>query len=648
MTFNLKTQKIPTASLMDIPGHITKGVLVFLCILSMQPAWGKPLAPPDDPTQSITYWKPHTIPAEKDPLVAQTQAVFSVLLRAWDSSRPEPSLYVVDSAAGPWAASLADGNILLSRAAIETCMRFGKDRAEHLLAFVLAHELAHQRSDDLWHQRFFRLIGNQTPEIKNKMLRGLQLNNKLWANVAQKEAQADHDSLILMSSVGYDPYQILDKKDFFTIWVENIWQNSCKLSQTNSPVAQACRQAQSRALRARTQLTNVATQAMLYELGIQAFIAGRYRQARRYFTAYGRNYPGRAVLSALGLSHFAEALNINRQLIEKHGMKRPAFYYPLLLDATASITPWYPKSLDAIKRSDTASVFEQQQQKMRNSIENSINNFEKAIRLEPDHAKSYLLLAFSYLLNGNTYMARGVVQGKYIPKFGSDAASDLLLAMTSALEGDKTRASRAFARLIRQLEKPPAKPVIPADLLVYSAYYNSAAYAEYLGEQARADKLWKDLAVRAKSSGNSLLFRLALNHITPLAPAIHPLTSAPNINGMRLGDRFSPESLSSQPHRINDLWIEGELYHVYRLDNGSRYIIGPDQKIISAWQDAGEVSLNNTIMLGDSADRPLKTLGVPDRRLHMMSGEYLAYDNYGVALHIVRNKIAGWFLYNAN
>ena len=130
------------------------GLLFLLTTLS--PLQAKPLAPPDDPRQSITYWQKHSISAAEDSLVVMAQGVFKVLLRAWDNSRLEPNLYVVKSSAGPWAASLADGNILLSRAAIESCLKFGKHRAKHLLAFVLAHELAHQRADDLWHQRFFR------------------------------------------------------------------------------------------------------------------------------------------------------------------------------------------------------------------------------------------------------------------------------------------------------------------------------------------------------------------------------------------------------------------------------------------------------------------------------------------------------------
>lgn len=605
----------------------------------------KTFAPPDDPTQYITYWKPHTLSAENDPLAAEAQGVFSVLLRAWDRSGLEPKLFVVNSAAGPWAASLADGNILISRAAIEICFDFGAGRAEHLLAFVLAHELAHQRSDDLWHQRFFRLIGNQSPEVKQKILNEFELGDAMWKDVAQKEAQADHDGLIMMASVGYDPYQILDKQDFFTRWVENIWGSACDLNPSGSAVGRACQAAQSRALRARAQLTTVATQAMLYELGVQAFIASDYEKARRYFRAYGRDYSNRALLTALGLSHFAEALVEQQWLIKNQALERPAFYYPLLLDANPILKPEQNQDIDTAKRSALSVLIEQKKIKMQSSLEKSIAYFEKAIRLEPQHAKTYLLLAFSYLLDGNSFMARGIIQGKYQPQFAKDPSSALILAMISAIEGKKKEATKDFETLIGQLRKPLAETVFPADVLIYTAYYNSAAYASFIGKNESADLRWKKLARESQSSGNSYLFRLALTHLSSKAKFAAPLKNAPTIAGLRLGDHF-PKSLSPvSGQQGNALWIEGEQFQVLRLEEGSRYVVGADQEIISAWQDAGTARLNDRIAVGDAADRPLKTLGIPDRRLHFMSGDYLAYDDYGLAIHIVYNKVAGWFLY---
>jgi len=621
--------------------HVTIKIVAAILLCTGFNATAATLAPPDDPTQSINYWKPHTISPRHDPLAEKAQAVFSVLLRAWDSSRLEPSLYVVESAAGPWAASLADGNILLSRSAIEACMNFGEERADHLLAFVLAHELAHQRADDLWHQRFFRLVGTQSPESAKKMLRGLQLDNKLLANIEQKEAQADHDGLIMMASVGYDPYQILDKKDFFTQWVENIWQNSCRVVEDSTAEADACKQAQSRALRARAQLSNVATQAMLYELGVQAFVAGNYFDAERYFTAYGRDYPSRAVLTALALTHMAKALQIQQELIHTGALQIANFYYPLLLDATAAATPLDRSSDTQGKRSSPDAVSEQQLRKMHRELEKADDYFDKAIRLEPNQKKTYLLLAMSYLIDGNTFMARGVLQGKYIPMFRQDAPSALLLAMTSALENDPKHAHRGFQRLIKQLTDTKQNSAIPRDLLLYTAYHNYAALLLHAGETDKSLDLWKTLAAESQKNHNAFLFRLALGHINPNAAPTTPRATALQIDGKRLGDAVG----SVAKNQESELWIEGDLYHVFRLNDGSRFVVGKDQKIISAWQASGRQQLTHGIKIGDNADRSLKTFGIPNRRLHMLSGEYLAYDDYGIAIHIDNNRIAGWFLY---
>jgi hypothetical protein len=555
----------------------------------------------------------------------------------------------VDSTAGPWAASLADGNILLSRAAIEACSHFGHDRADHLLAFVLAHELAHQRADDLWHQRFFRLVGNQSPESAKKMLRGLQMDDKLVTNIEQKEAQADHDGLIMMASVGYDPYQILDKKDFFTAWVENIWQNSCLVTQDSSAEAEACKQAQSRALRARAQLNNVATQAMLYELGVQAFVAGNYYDANRYFTAYGRDYPSRAVLTALGLVHMAKALQIHQELIHTGALQKPDFYYPLLLDTTAAATPMNHTKDQTPKRASLDALSQQQLSKIHQELDKANGYFEKALRLEPNHRKTYLLLAMSYLIADNTFMARGVLQGKYIPRFQQDSASTLLLAMTSALENNTSQAQRGFEQVLKELSQGSATGAVSQDLLTYTAHHNFAALLTSKGDSKRTVALWKNLATTAQQQGNAFLFRLALNHLNPKSTVPQPRATALNIDGKRLGDvldRDSQKTAHTTPaDRKSELWIEGDLYYVYRFDDGSRFVVGKDQRILSAWQASGPQRLTAGLALGDSADRSLKTFGVPNRRMHMLSGEYLAYDDYGIAIHIDNHKIAGWFLY---
>ena len=47
----------------------------------------------------------------------------------------------------------------------------------------------------------------------------------------------------------------------------------------------------------------------------------------------------------------------------------------------------------------------------------------------------------------------------------------------------------------------------------------------------------------------------------------------------------------------------------------------------------------------DSLVRPFITLGIPDRRISLINGEYIAYDNAGVAIYIKDNKLNSWFVY---
>jgi len=600
------------------------------------------LIPPEDPKQSITYWKKYTLD-ENNPMVERSQQVFSVLLRAWDQSRIEPGLYVVESEAGAWAASLADGNILLSKQAIETSFSFGQQRGEHLLAFILAHELAHQRADDLWHQRFFRMIGTHSAESQEKMMAGLELDSEMLTQLEQKEAQADHDGLVLMSSVGFDPHQIVTDKDFFTLWVENIWNQSCIEEDTKNNIYHACKQAQARALRTQAQLKTVATQSMLYELGVQEFVAGNYEQARNYFTIYGRDYPGRAIISAIGLSYFAQAQDIQQQLIELEPDNNVNFYYPMILDAQIGNSE--SQVLLNTKRANTNSLIKKLQKQKMSLLNQAIDQFEKAIRLAPDYRRSYILLASAHLLANNSYRVRGVLQGQYLPRFGKDSSVDMLLALTSNIEGNVDLSIKLLNKQVETLNNKKVVSSLPENVLRYSVFYNLAELYKSIGKTEQSKKVWMNLAQLSKKNGDTLLFRLALNHINQGKNTVlaQQLQQAPSVNGKRLGDKIRQDKQQSA------LWIDGERYQIL-LDKNSRYITQNDGTLISAWQNnvAGQADpISDKLKLGDPADRPFKTLGIPDRRLNMTSGEYLAYDDYGLAVRISNNQVKGWFLYDA-
>lgn len=620
-------------------GFLRALALLWLAALVSSPALAQPPAPSPDPAQSINYWKPHVIDPGSDARVARAHRVFEHLLRAWDGARVEPTLNVVESGAGPWAASLMDGNILLSRAALNACLKMGAERGEHLLAFVLAHELAHQRADDLWHQKFFRLSGNQSPEVRRQMFSGLHFDEGAIADLERREARADHDGLIVMSTVGYDPFYIVDRQDFFTAWVENLWGDSCAQAQTPA-LRQACAQAGARAARARAQLATVAEQTTLFELGVQAFVAGRHAEAQRLFTVFGRDYPSRAVHFNIGAAYLAQALELARTLPEGAAPAVRDFHYPLILDVTPQARPI---AASAGKRGGDAAV-QRQRQLLRDHLHNAISYFEKAIRIDPQGRDAYLYLAMSYLLDTNTPMARGVLQGQFTPRFGADGAVNLLLAMAAAYDGDAPVAAREFTQAIEEAGRETAG-VLPPQVLAYAATHNYAAWLNARGDRDGAARLWQRLAHWAQGRDDGMLFQLAVGRVTAPVAGRTAAGGRAQVRGLQAGERAPANWPGPDAAQSGPFWYEGEQLQLFRFADGARVILDAQRKVYGAWQQGGTAATVAGIATGEAADRPLKALGMPSRRIHSVKGEYLAYDRHGIALHVVDGRIAGWFLY---
>lgn len=593
--------------------RILPPILVILLWSSV--SWA--LSVPDDPSQSIRYWKPQVIPYDSDPSVTKAHQLFKQLLGAWDISRIEPTLNVVKDSSGPWAASLADGNILLSRAAIDICFQFGEQRGEHLLAFVLAHELAHQKGNDLWHQQFFRLIGNQSPAVTEQIKRDLKLDEQNISQIETLETQADLDAVVMMASVGYDPYQIVLDHDFYTAWVESIWKKPCRNS------IKACSQAKERALRTQAQLESISDQSIFYELGIQALVSKQYAQARDYLTAYARNFPGRSVHNSIGASYLAEAISLWPQYSAQANL--PNLYFPLFVEAT----PSWKGQKTSVKRGSSAQL----KANIAVLAEQALSYFEKAQRLSPEHRETHYLRSMSYLLMGNSPMANGIIEGQYIPMFGRDNASDLLQALSYAISGKTNTAQNFLSKTIkRKIKNSPNKDLA----LLFAMAQNHAEMTTFHGQESETQKIWKSFAQSMSKKGEAYLFQLALSQLNPTVKNVSK--TPPSYQGLSVREKYSDQVANKK------LWFDGEPVHLYR-DSGGTWLTNKEGNIIALWLNEANFDNMDRLKLGDSAERIIRVLGPADRRVSLRHGEYLAYDKQKFALRVHQNKITSWFLY---
>lgn len=614
-----------------ILGESMKTKLLILFIFSTGLVQANPVLPLD-PSQNIAYWRPHVIKPSDDALVAKAQKIYQRLARAWDQTRLTPALHIIRSSAGPWAASLQDGNILLSRKAVEVCFKY-KNKSADLLAFILAHEMAHMRSNDLWHQQFFRLVGSQAPAVQKRLAQGIKNDID---NLERREAQADHDGIILMSTVGFDPFQIIDNKDFFTIWVENIWRHSCSYIAKQNHEKQACDKAKTRALRTKAQLKRALGQAVLYELGIQSLVAKDFSKAQDYLQAFARDFPSRSVFETLGLSHLIQAKEIHSQLIKQDLLVGVDFFFPFALSSHAF----------QFSKNNRSEVRGNQILKKRLLLQlkqhgqAAIDYFEKSRKIDPDYKANYLYLALSYLLTNNNYMTRGIIQGQYEKRFSADISSQLVLALTYAFEGKYQAAIKEHHKLTHQTRNIQSQHSWSRELIIYTLLRNYTALLQLNNQQAKAKQTWQTLAKQEQKSSSSVLFELALGHLLKqkrqFTAKQHPL-----IRDHRIGDILT----HSAEHRRSEIWLNGDKLHLLRFESGAQLLVNGN-RVINAWQTVNaKVNLFKKIKTGMLAKQSIRLLGLPSRHMNLTGGQYLAYDDIGVAIQIVENKVAGWFLY---
>ena len=589
----------------------------------------------DDPTQSIHYWKQYAIAESSDSRVSAAQQVFHRLLRTWQHNKRflPPALYVVKSEAGPWAASLADGNILLSRAALDVTRDHSGKIDQEQLAFILAHELAHQQNDDMWHLKFFRLAGSQTPEIRALMMRGLSMDSQTINDLEKREAKADEDATVLMAMVGYNPFHIVGDNSFFTTWVENIWNSTCNATENTTEVKTACNQAKARNLRTQAKLQDIANKSLLFDLGIQAYVAGQYEKARHYLTKFEREFSSHTVHDNIGLTYLAEILVLKNQLTQQQLPLRLQFSYPIILEnspfaanlqqnfATRGFTPGGDKNSKNIETEITEKT------------EKAIALFERAIKIDPDYKQAYFHLAISYLLQNNTPMAKGILLGKVASKFGDDTTLQLLLALTAGLEHDLSKSILSLEDLSQQTTSDT--------LLQYAIYSNLAVLHQANNDSRQAKNVWRKLAKIARQHGEGSLFQIAVAQIKN-----HTLTNKNRVPATIEGLRINQKLTNYRATDSKDIWVDGELYRLLRNEKGQVFVIDKNNIIINLWQEQDQAAPGILkIAMNDLEDRAFKSLGVPDRQIETPQGVYLAYDQYQLAVTINHNKISGWFLY---
>ena len=372
-----------------------RAAVMLLVAAAFSSAWA-------NPKERIDYWRNNyaELTTAEDPRVKRAHQIFERIVHAAGRTLGVvPRLFILKHNPLNIALPIAipDGWVIISRATLDICYRHAS-RGDDRLAFVLAHELAHQLKGDFWHMQFFQALeasqaqGAQPLQTLAEIRRVLQETDSIWA----KELQADEHGIVYAAMAGFQPHAIVaqdERGNFFQEWVAALNPERAGVSYQGSKSHPAPQQ---RAAAVHARLQQVIDKTALFDVGLHFYQAGDYTRAIRAFEAFLEYFPSREVYLNLAASHHQLAL----QMHQLQPLDDTVIPFQLSMAA----------DLNTRARSVLARGWHESQARFQAHLDKAIAFYEMAKSLDPAYALSHNNLGCAYIINGEPFKAIATLQ----------------------------------------------------------------------------------------------------------------------------------------------------------------------------------------------------------------------------------------------
>lgn len=572
-----------------------------------------------NPTERIEYWQGNytALSAIKDDRVKQANLVFKRILQA-AGNRPgiEPRLLVIEE--NPLNISLPvsipDGWIILSNKVLDVCYKdkqYGNDR----LAFVLAHEVAHQLENDFWHMKFFQTMSASRSSNK-KVVRELQDIARQSNKIRAKELRADELGIIYAMMAGYDVNTIVGKNadsTFFDEWLAAL--NPERLANRNTNRTHPTARQRATAVRAR--LEQVADKGDLFNLGLLFYQTGDFKHAIQSFDRFKKYYPGREVYLNLGASHHNLAMQYYRHRSKGKGS--------LPLRTSVAIDPLNRASKIANRSVDESS------REFKNAIDHAISNYKKAISLDPENIIAYNNIASAYILLEQPYKAISHLQ---------DAEriqpSHALMLNNMGVAFHMVNNPQTAIKYLNKAKHQGTKNNYVTPL------YNLGVIAHQNGNNEKAEQNWQAYLSKDSDSAWARLINKALGHKLKSSPSHN---QREKLAGLEVGTYFEeiPTSWGKQPTKAVQLGSSS--FSLTRYPNGVTTLAESREVRILTTQTGFSGKTARGVRIGHSERDVLRKYGSPEQTYLSTRGKSLAYLSEGITIQTADGKVTGWILF---
>lgn len=309
----------------------------------------------------------------------QIRKVFNQLVLAYGSSKTAPELVVTKQKQDKPAFYKFDKKpiVTIDTYLFTICRSFGKDSL-NALSVVIGHELAHYYNEHSFCTDFAFAIRNKN-EVFSKKVKLIDKNQKIIY-----ETQADDKGLFYAAIAGYEPFEVQPKL------LDAIYTQYQLKDTDGYPTKVQRKEIAKNALLKAKRLFETFT------LGLKYTQEKNYDKAIEAFNTVNNDFPSRENYNNLGVAKTRKALDLKEpNAIEKASPER--FLYPIEIENKSRLNKEITRSLD-----DNSEVIEQ-------LLKDAQNDFQEAIRLDPNFTKGCINLACVLDLLGNYPKSIGTI-----------------------------------------------------------------------------------------------------------------------------------------------------------------------------------------------------------------------------------------------
>ena len=580
-----------------------------------------------NPKERIDFWRNNYVEltATDDPRVERAHAIFDRVLYATGRTLGVvPRLFILKQNPLNIALPIAipDGWVIISKGTLDICYRdpvYGDDR----LAFVLAHELAHQIKGDFWHMQFFQALeasksrGDQPQKTLREIGLGLRKTDDIWA----KELQADEHGIVYAAMAGFRTHAIVTgdgRVDFFQEWVEAI--NPEQVGAAYQGQSHPAPQQRVAAVNAR--LHQVVDETDAFEIGLHFYQAGDYTRAIRAFEKFLEYFPSREVYLNLAASHHQLALQLY-QIDQPENRDLP-------FKLSVAVDP------DTRARGITFRGAQGPEARFQKHVDKAIAFYEMAKSLDPSYALSYNNLGCAYIIKGPSEAFKAIATLQDALKLSPDDPEVLNNLGVAFFKANLSDLAKSHLHKASMLDPNYEAPLFNLGKISYEERHRDEARRHWraylrLDDVSSWAKLVREHDVRLQTE----VSRLDL-HKQP----------EERLKGVSIAT-FEDEIPVGwgQPRSVRHLLLEEEPLTVRRYPQGI-ITFAQDEEIVMIYAESeyrGKSSRG--IAIGSDRAAVLDQYRMPSRILKMTQGETWVYDKMGISFQLRQDRVVSWLLF---